>query len=249
VKNIFVAVNLVLVLIIIGLTTVVTRTWMDPKYPDNIDPGSIAHAPKTLETMDLNRKPKDARIINSAVQKNLFRQDRKEFSPPVKIVQEIKAPPLPALPPPDIKLKGVMLLGAKRIAFMEGYYPVREENKKIKKNPLKRKGYQLGAKIGNFELTKIEKTTVTLNNNSGVILNLNLTRSPEDRVIRKVGNTLIQKNKRFNPATFKKAVQPRASSKVSPKRPKSVRAPRSFRISGAPTKNPESTLRPHVSGR
>lgn len=253
-KNIFVAVNIVLVLVIVALTTVVTRTWMAPKNPDKMDLSASTHAPKTLEALVLKRKPNDARIINSTVQKNLFRQDRKEFSPPIKIVPVVQAPPLPTLPPPNIKLRGIMLLGAKRIAFMEGSYPVREGRQAIKKNILKRKGYTLGAKIGDFKLTKIEKTKVTLNNNSGVVLNLKLTRSPQDQIIRKIGNTLIQKNKNFNPANIKKAVPARRSPKISPKRsrvsPKRSRpsspstGERNFRISGAPTR----AFKPHVSG-
>jgi hypothetical protein len=258
VKNIFPALNIVLVLIIVTLTTFATRTWMDPKYPDKVDVDLINHAPKALEPQVLGRRVKNSNIINATVQGNLFRKDRREFSPPVQIAQVIqRKPAAPALPPPNLKLKGVMLLGAKKIAIMEGSYPVREGNRSIQKKPLKRKGYSLGAKIGDFELTGIEKNKVTLNNNRGVELNLNLTQRSEGQVIRKVGNSLIQKNKNFDPAKIKKASPRRPPTRtaarpktVKPrKKPKPVPAPRSFRISGAPTSAQGKINKPHVSGR
>jgi hypothetical protein len=252
-KNIFPVLNIALVLIIIALMSVATRTWMVPKYPNRVDVDLIAYAPKTLEPLDLTRKVHHLRIINSAVQGNLFRKDRKEFSPPpVQVAKMIHKPAPSALPPPNLKLKGVLLLGTKRIALMEGNYPVREGNQAIKKKPLKRKGYPLGSKIGDFELTKIEKTNVTLNNNRGVVLNLNLAQRSGDKVIRKVGNTLVQKNKNFDPGKIKKPAPPRRASKTTVKspvrNPKPVRAPRAFRISGAPTQVPAG-FKPHVSGR
>jgi hypothetical protein len=253
VKNITLVSNIVLVLLIIALVTVATRTWMAPQYPNRVDVDLIAYAPKTLKPLALSRKPQNARIIGSAVQGNLFRQDRKEYSPPpVQIAQAIPRPAQPALPPPNLKLKGVLLLGTKKIAIMEGNYPVREGNQAIKKMPLKRKGYPLGTKIGNYELTKIEKTQVTLDDNRGAILNLNLKQRPDDKIIRKVGNSLVQKSKTFDPRKIKKPSPPRKRStttlKKTVRKPKPVRAPRAFRISGAPTKIP-GAFRPHVSGR
>jgi hypothetical protein len=252
VKNIIPVLNIVLVLIIFALVTVATRTWMAPEYPTRVDVDQIAYAPKTLMPLALSRKPQNASVISSAVQGNLFRQDRKEFSPPVQIAQAILKPAQPALPPPNLKLKGVLLLGTKKIAIMEGNYPVRENNQAIKKKPLKKKGYPLGSKIGNFELTNIEKTKVTLNNNRGVILNLNLKQRPDDKIIQKIGNSLVQKSKTFDPGKIKKPSPPQKRSTTAirkpVRKPKPVRAPRAFRISGAPTGNPEA-YRPHVSGR
>jgi hypothetical protein len=252
-KNIFPVVNIALILIIIALMTLATRTWVAPKYPDRVDVNLIAYKQKTLEPLALTRKAHHARIINSAVQGNLFRKDRKEFSPPpVQVAKVIHKPAPPALPPPNLRLKGVLLLGSKKIALMEGNYPVREGNQAIKKKPLKRKGYPLGSKIGDFELTKIEKTNVTLNNNRGVVLSLNLAQRSGDKVIRKVGNSLVQKSKNFDPGNIKKPAPPRRASKTTVKpparKPKPVRAPRAFRISGAPTQV-QAGFKPHVSGR
>jgi hypothetical protein len=251
-KNIFPALNFFLVLIIIALMTIATRTWMTPKYPHRVDVDLVAYTPKTLEPLIINRRVHNARVINSAVQGNLFRQDRREYSPPVQVAQVIHKPAPPALPPPNLKLKGVLLLGTKKIAIMEGDYPVREGNQVIKKKPLKKKGYPLGAKIGSFELTEIEKTKVTLNNNRGVVLNLNLAQRPQDKVIQQVGNALVQKSKNFDPGKIKKASPPRSSPQMARKQPtrnpKPVRTPRAYRISGAPTDVPRG-FKPHVSGR
>ncbi len=259
VKNIFPAVNIVLVLIIVVLATIVTRTWTVPSYPDKVNVERVTHAPKTLEPQVLIRKTNNTGIINTTVQGNVFRKDRREFSPPpVQIAQAIQTrPAAPPLPPPNLRLKGVMLLGNKKVAIMEGDYPVREGNQAIKKKPLKRKGYSLGAKIGNFELTAIEKNKVTLNNNRGVQLNLNLTQRSEGQVIRKVGNSLIQKNKNFDPGKIKKATPQRPTTRTAAKpqknkpikQPRAVPAPRSFRVSGAPTPAQGRVFRPHVSGR
>jgi hypothetical protein len=252
VKNILPVINSALVLIIIALVTIATRTWMVPKYPHRVDVDLVAYTPKTLEPLIINRRVNNARVINSAVQGNLFRKDRREYSPPVQVAQVIHKPASPPLPPPNLKLKGVLLMGTKKIAIMEGNYPVREGNQAVRKKALKRKGYPLGAKFGGFELTKIEKSRVTLNNNRGVILNLNLTERSEDKAIRKVGNTLVQKSKNFDPGKIKKESPPRTSPatlKRSRKKPKPVRAPRAFRISGAPTDVPRGSFKPHVSGR
>jgi len=255
VKNIFPVINTALVLIIVTLMTIATRTWMEPKYPDRVDVASITYIPKTLEPQALIRKANNAGAINSAVQANLFRKERIEFRPPVQIAQVLRTPSRPELPPPNLKLKGVLLLGTKSLAIMEGNYPVREGNQAIKKKPLKRKGYPLGAKIGGFELTGIEKAKVTLNNNRGVILNLSLAQRSGDQIIRKIGNRLIQKSKNFDPGKIKKASQSRPYSRITAKpqinrpnairRPKPVQAPRTYRISGAPTR----LATPHVSGR
>ncbi len=242
VKNIFPAINILLVLIIVMLMAIATRTWVDTKYPDKVDVDLVSHVPKSLEPLVLHRQVNNASGINAVVQGNLFRADRKEFNPPLQIAQAVRKSASPALPPPNLKLKGILLLGTKKIAIIEGNYPVREGNQAIKKKPLKRKGYPLGAKIGSFELTKIEKTKVTLNNHRGVELNLNLVQRPEDKIIRKVGNALIQKNKNFDPGKIMEVSLPRSSSLADPhrpfKKPKPVRIQNRASLSAGTGKNP-----------
>ena len=174
--------------------------------------------------------------------------------PPPRSVPVAQVAQKSDLPPPDIKLRGVMLLGARKIAIMEGNYPVREINRAVKQKPLKRKGYPLGAQIGNFELIQIEKNKVTLDNKRGVILNLNLSKRPEDKIIKKVGNSLVQKSRTFDPRKIKKPAPRRPpprniTAKPPGNTPKPIRAPRSFRVSGAPTGLPEGIPKPRISGR
>ncbi|RLD25082.1 MAG: hypothetical protein DRI70_07600, partial [Bacteroidetes bacterium] len=152
-KNVFPAINIVLALVIVTLTTIAANTWIVPNYPDNGNGDLIAHVPKTLAPLVLNRKVNHAKAINTVVQGNLFRKDRKEFSPPVQVRQMAHEPASPTLPPPDLKLKGVLILGDKKIAIIEGDYPIREGDQAVKKKPLNRKGYLLGSRIGSFELT------------------------------------------------------------------------------------------------
>lgn len=268
VKNIFLAINLTLALIIIALATVSARTWTTPKYPRSIEAASVVPDSKTLEPLTLKRKFNNSGTIATIVRGNLFRKNRKPFRPPPRRITPVaKTANKPPLPPPNLKLKGVVLLGARKIAIMEGNYPVREANQSIKQKPLKKKGYALGSRIGNFELTQIEKTNVTLDNKRGTILNLNLSKRPIDKVIRKVGNRLVQKDKNFDPRKIKKAAPPRRKSprrntgKTVKKQAKQVNAqPRVSRISGAPTsarrlksgapaRRPKNVPRPRISGR
>jgi hypothetical protein len=255
VKNIFSAVILALVLIVIALVTISVRTWTHPKYNDKIDAASITSTPKTLEPLTLKRKAYNSGIVSATVQRNLFRKDRREFMPPPpRVVPVAQVAQGPALPPPNIKLRGVMLLGTRKIAIMEGNYQVREGNHAIKQKPLVRKGYPLGSHIGNFELIQIEKNKVTLDNKRGVLLNLNLSQRPGDKVIQRVGNSLVQKNKNFDPRKIKKPAPPRpaprrVTARPPKNRPKPVPAPRTFRVSGAPTELPAGIPKPRISGR
>jgi hypothetical protein len=224
---------------------------MYPEYPDRVDEDSMTLVPKKLNPMSLSRKGNNSQSINSTAQANLFRKDRKEYLPPEQIAPVIHQPGLSDLPPPNLKLIGVLLLANKKIAIMEGSFPVREGNQAIRKKPLRRKGYPLGATIGSYKLTKIEKTRVTLSNNRGVVLNINLEQRPAGKVIRKVGNTLVQKNKSFDPGKIKKALRPATFKRPTQrpvKKPTPGRTTRPYRISGAPT--PVGTVpTPHVSGR
>ena len=224
-KFIFKTVNILLGLTIVTLTTITANTWIVPNYSDRENVNLVSHEPKPLEPLEplvINRKVKNTGVIKSIVQGNLFHKDRREFNPPVQVRQVVYEPESTTLPPPKLKLKGALLSGSNKIAFIEGSYFVKEDIHGIKKKSLNRKGYPLGAKIGEFELTEIEKTKVTLYNNKGVVLNLNLLQRPEDKVIQKVGNTLIQKSKNFDPGNIKKVSPPRSSSQTILKQPNSA---------------------------
>jgi hypothetical protein len=136
----------------------------------------------------------------------------------------VHEPAAPTLPPPDLKLKGVLLSGSKKIAFIEGRYFVKEGIHGIKKKPLNRKGYPLGTKIGSFELTEIEKNKVILRNNKGVVLIVNLMQRPKEKIIHRVDNTLVQKDKNFDPESIKKVSPPRPSTQAILKQSNSARS-------------------------
>ncbi len=189
----------------------------------------MIYASKTLEPLLLSRRNHNANTNDSTIQNNLFRKDRREYSPPVQVAKLVpKKAPL-VLPPPNLSLKGVLFLGPKKIAIIEGDYPVRERNQTINKNLLKKKRYPLGAKIGSFELTEIQKTNVTLKNKKGVVLSLNLGNRSLDKVIRRIGNTLVQQDENFNPENIKKVALARSSFKATLKKPKPIKAKRQGR--------------------
>ena len=50
------------------------------------------------------------------------------------------------------------------------------KNNKTEKNPIKRKGYYLGDRIGNYKIAQIKKRAVTLNTASGKLLTVKLIR-------------------------------------------------------------------------
>ncbi len=223
-KIIFKTVNILLGLTIVILTIITANMWIAPKYSDRVSVNLVSHELKTLEPLVLNGKVNHAKAINTLVQGNLFRKDRREFSAPVQVRQMVNEPASPTLPPPDLNLKGVLLSGSKKIAFIEGSYFVKEGIHGVKKKLLNRKGYTLGAKIGGFELTEIEKTKVILLNNKEVVLIVNLMQRPEEKIIHRAGNTLIQKDKNFDPESIKKVSPSRSSSQTTLKQSNPARS-------------------------
>ena len=96
-------------------------------------------------------------------------------------------------------------------------------NNKIEKNPIKRKGYYLGDRIGNYKIAQIEKRAVTLNTPSGQILTVKL--------IRRVPK-MDKEPKKKQPKTI--STRPNVKKRPQP----------SQRISGALTAPPPR----HISG-
>lgn len=88
----------------------------------------------------------------------------------------------------------------KKVAIMEGTYSVLNEPATIENKTLKKKGYNLGDQIGNYQITDINRTSVLLDNKEGGILNIKLaTRAPEDTIQRN-GNHFFHKYKAARPA-------------------------------------------------
>jgi hypothetical protein len=248
VNKIFPAINLVLVLIIALLVNLSVRTWTHSPYPSRVDGSSLAGSPKNLQKLAVNKPGYSAGTVSQVAQSNLFRKQRKQYVPPPPPPPPPKPkapppPPKPGLPPPNLVLKGVLMLGGTKIAILQGEYTVKEGKKMVKKK-LKKKGYAIGLKVGDFELTEIEKTTVTLDDKKGRKVRLRLLARPPSKVINRKGMAFFQKDKKYDARKFVATpVKNKNTIKKKVEKPKPAGRPR-FRVSGAPT----PPRRVHISG-
>ena len=233
-NKLFPAINLVFVLASALLVTMSVRTWTHPPYPSRVDGSSVVGSPKNLQKLAVNKPGYSAGTVSQVVQNNVFRKERRQYVPPPSA--RPAAPPKPTLPPPNLVLKGILMLGGTKIAILQGKYSTREGGKVIQKK-VKKKGYSLGQIVGDFELIEIEKNSVTLDDKKGRKIRLRLTTRPPDKVIHREGNLFIHKNKKFDPKKFK----------ATPVKTKPVKE----RISGATSPPPGRVppVRVHISGR
>ena len=192
------AINLFFVLTIAVLTTISVKTWTHPTYPSRVDGASVMASPKTLKNLEVNRPGYNAGTVSQVVKSNIFRKERKEYISPPPEARPVITPiaKKPALPPPNLVLKGILILGGTKIAILEGKYWTFQGNKKVEKK-VKKKGYSLKQIVGDFELTEIEKTTVVLDDNNGRKIRLRLATRPPDKVIHREGNFLFHKDKKI----------------------------------------------------
>ena len=248
-NKLFPAINLVFVLASALLVTMSVRTWTHPPYPSRVDGSSVVGSPKNLQKLAVNKPGYSAGTVSQVVQNNVFRKERRQYVPPPSA--RPAAPPKPTLPPPNLVLKGILMLGGTKIAILQGKYSTREGGRIIQKK-VKKKGYSLGQIVGDFELTEIEKNSVTLDDKKGRKIRLRLTTRPPDKVIHREGTSFFQKNKKYDARKFK--ATPVKRQPVRPKvtqprvKPSSGQVPAPtprFRVSGAPT----PPVRAHISGR
>ena len=231
-NKLFPAINLVFVLASALLVTMSVRTWTHPPYPFRVDGSSVVGSPKNLQKLAVNKPGYSSGTVSQVVQYNVLRKEREQYVPPPPPPPPAPAaPPKPTLPPPNLVLKGVLMLGGTKIAILQGKYSTREGGRIIQKK-VKKKGYSLGQIVGDFELIEIEKNSVTLDDKKGRKIRLRLTTRPPDKVIHREGNLFIHKNKKFDPKKFK----------ATPVKTKPVKE----RISGATSPPPVSV---HISGR
>ena len=253
VNKIFPAVNLVFVLTIALLATLSVKTWTHPPYPPRVDGSTLVGSPKNLQKLAVNKPKYNAGTVSQVAQANLFRRQRSHYVAPTPPPSAPKpAAAKPALLPPNLVLKGVLMLGGTKIAILQGKYSALEGGRVVQKK-VKKKGYSMGQIVGDFELTVIEKTSVTLDDKKGRKIRLRLaTRSPE-KIINREGNFFFHKNKKYDPRKFKatpvknKPVRPKPTKpKVKPTSKQAPAAPAPvFRVSGASSPPP----RVHISGR
>ncbi len=245
----FQAINLVFVLTIALLITLSVRTWTHPPYPSRVEGSSLVGSPKNLQKLAVNKPGYSSGTVSQVVQYNVFRKERRQYVPPPSA--RPAAPPKPTLPPPNLVLKGILMLGGTKIAILQGKYSTREGGRIIQKK-VKKKGYSLGQIVGDFELIEIEKNSVTLDDKKGRKIRLRLTTRPPDKVIHREGTLFFHKNKKYDPRKFKatpvknKPVRPKVTQPKTKPSNGQVPAPTPrFRISGAPT----PPVRAHISGR
>ena len=233
-NKLFPAINLVFVFASALLVAMSVRTWTHPPYPSRVDGSSVVGSPKNLQKLAVNKPGYSAGTVSQVVQNNVFRKERRQYVPPPSA--RPAAPPKPTLPPPNLVLKGILMLGGTKIAILQGKYSTREGGRIIQKK-VKKKGYSLGQIVGDFELIEIEKNSVTLDDKKGRKIRLRLTTRPPDKVIHREGNLFIHKNKKFDPKKFK----------ATPVKTKPVKE----RISGAtgPPPGRVPPVRVHISGR
>jgi hypothetical protein len=256
VNKYFPAINLVFVLTIAVLTTLSIKTWTHPTYPSRVDGASVVGSPKTLKNLAVSRPGYNARTVSQVVQSNIFSKQRKEYVPP-PIARPV-APPVarkPALPPPNLVLKGILMLGGTKIAILEGKYWTFQGSKKVQKK-VKKKGYSLGQIVGDFELTEIDKTSVTLDDKKGRAVRLRLAKRSPEKIIHREGTAFFQKNKKYDPRKFKATPVKNRPTRTTTAKPRTKPAPKAsapapapvpvFRISGARTPAPAPV---HISGR
>ena len=233
VYRIFSGLNIIFILTILALTTFGIRTWIYSKYPNIVEGENQMSSSREIAPLKIKRQTITPQSVNQIVSKNLFRKERIEYQPPNSpqpTSQTAKVAPKPELPAPKLTLRGVMLLGGIKIAILEGSHPVTIEGK-VENTPIKRKGYHLGDKIGDYKISKINKREVMLDNSAGEIIAVKLKRSMNstDKIAkpkqRKSSNTSTR-------PVIKKRPQPTP------------------RISGSHlTPLPKTPLSKHISGR
>ncbi len=231
--------NTFLALASIALAALATIIWIEPKHPSKVDPRTINPAPREMEEAKVTRPYLSRADVNPIATANLFRKERTEYKkppPPPPPSTPAVAPPRiqkPKVPPPNVSLKGTFIAAGTRIAFLEGKYSVLGAGNKMQEKKIKRKGYYLGDSLGGFKIKKIEKTRVSLSNDSqGSSMTLRLAkRTPADQIQRK-GSHLFHKNKKG-----------RGTSKIDVEKVK--RAPSSPRV--VSPNNRRGSNRPRIS--
>ena len=242
VNKFFPVINLVFVLTIALLATLSVRIWTHPAYPSRVDGASVMKSPKTLKNLIVSRPGYNAGTVSQITEANIFRKDRREYVlPPTPSIATPLPEPKTTVPLPNLVLKGILILGGIKIAFLEGNYWITQGNHPLEKK-VKKRGYSLGQVVGGFKLTKIDKTSVTLDDNNGRVVRVKLTKRFPEKTIHREGTAFYQKNRKNDPRKVK-------PTKAKPK----TKTTPVFRVSGAETPAPDAGTpapRPaHISGR
>lgn len=194
-------VNAFLALASITLAALATLVWVQPQHQSRVDPASVRPEPRALENVQVTRPYLSRADIDPIASANLFRKEREEYKAPPP-PQVAKAPTTaapkvsaPALPPPNVSLKGVFIANGTRVAFLEGNYSYFAAGNKVQEKNVRRKGYYLGERLGDFKINQIEKSRVSLVNAQGSSMTLQLAKHIPDEMINRKGTHFFHKNK------------------------------------------------------
>ncbi len=233
--------NAFLALMSIAFASYATIIWIEPSHPSRVDPRTIHPEKRQMEETKVTRPYLSRADVNPIATANLFRKQRSEYKkppPPKTRAPKVVAPKIqkPAVPPPNVSLKGTFIAAGTRVAFLEGKYSVMGAGNKMQEKKVKRKGYYLGDRLGGFKIKKIEKTRVSLTNESqGSSMTLRLAKStPADQIQRK-GTHLFHKNKKGR-GTSKIDVE---KIKKAPARPRVVSPNKNRRALNRPLSSPK----------
>ena len=113
-----------------------------------------------------------------------------------------------------------------------GQFSEISENRQVASHQLKRKGYEIGEEIGKYRITEIQKTTVTLTDESGDIMTVRIKKHDHSK-----------SDNNLNTATPNKAKRKRVSVK-----PPVVSKKPSLAPSGTAKPQPRSPVRQNVLG-
>lgn len=170
------------------------ETWESFGQSARVDGSLVLPSSKVAHKISLDRAFYDESSIRATADKNLFRRQRTEYVKPKvvkvvrrpKVVKVVAAPPPPPPkveePPPEktvyiqpqLTLEGVVLLPGRKIAILDGEYPLKTESVRVKYVPLRTKRFTVGESIGDFRITRIERNKVVLTDPNGDDLKLYL---------------------------------------------------------------------------
>lgn len=184
------AINGILVMIIVGILALTLKIWLRPAYLSSAGKPSTTAAAQKFEDPTTLRKAYPPATAEAVSQKNLFRKERAEYVPPPAPA----APAGPAIPPPSLKVNGVLLSLVNKIAVLEGTYSVLN-GPAIESKPVKKKGYNLGEQIGNYHIVDIARESVTLDNKEGTVVKVNIAQRPPENRIQRQGNHFFHRLK------------------------------------------------------
>lgn len=221
---------------------------MNPTYPSRIDGDSLVGSLKSLQEFSAQRKTYPDSIVSRIADKNLFRKIRVGYKEEIPVAQVAV---IPSLPPPEVQVKGIMLLKETRIAVMEGNYSIFSGGTSITKKNIKKKGYHLGDYVGDYQITQIDKNTVTMANKNGHILTVKLNRASSSSSIIHTKNGLYHSTRKPvppgqdpAPATPTESSAPPEPASAPPK-PASAPGPGPVQAKPAMTQASSTT---HISG-